>query len=174
MTLINLKMPVVIVGPPAVGKTTIGRALARRLRIPCFDLDEMIEESYTVSIEKLFRENKESYFRLLESQCLEAFVKRSKPTSYVLSTGGGTVISEKNRFLLKRCGKWIYLKASPTTILQRGWGHPLFHGKEEQIKILLNQRANYYNEADSVVDVDQKPTNKVIEEVIEICHSILG
>ena len=164
--------PLVFVGPPRSGKTTIGEAVAKRCRVPFFDLDRMVEETYRVSIEKLFLTNKEPYFRLLETQCLGTFVKRSKPSCYVLATGGGAVISAKNRSLLKECGRSIYLKISLETILQRSRGSKgdapaVFFGKsDEDIKFLLNQRADYYNEADWMIDADQLPVRRVIQEVM--------
>lgn len=159
--------PLILVGPPCAGKTTIGEAVARRARVPFFDLDRMVEETCHVSIEKLFRARQESYFRLLETQCLGAFVSRSKPSCYVLATGGGALISDKNRSLLKRCGKWVYLKISSETVFQRGAARPIFFGKSgEEVRFLLNQRADYYNEADWMIDVDQMPVRKVIQEVM--------
>ncbi|MEK7790737.1 MAG: shikimate kinase [Deltaproteobacteria bacterium] len=157
----------VFIGPPGSGKSTVGEAVAKRRRIPFFDLDRMIEETYQVSIETLFKQNKESYFRLLETQCLETFVKRPKPSAYVLATGGGAVVLEKNRMLLKRLGKWVYLKASVETLFERVNGRPIFQGKsEEGLRFLLSQRADYYNEAQWVIEVDRKSTGKVIQEVM--------
>lgn len=159
--------PLILVGPPSAGKTTIGEAVARRCRVPFFDLDRIVEETCHVSIPKLFREHQESYFRLLETQCLGAFVSRSKPSCYLLATGGGALISDKNRTLLKQCGKWIYLKISLGTIFQRAASHPVFFGKsDEEVRFLLNQRADYYNEADWTIDADQMPVRKVIQEVM--------
>lgn len=157
----------IFVGPPCAGKTTIGEAVARRARVPFFDLDRMVEERCHVSIEKLFRERQESYFRLLETQCLGAFASRSKPSCYVLATGGGALISGRNRSLLKQCGKWIYLKISLETIFQRAASRPIFFGKsDEEVRFLLNQRADYYNEANWMLDVNQMPVRKVVQEVM--------
>lgn len=167
MMAINFKTPLILIGPPGAGKSTLGKAIARQCRIPFFDLDQMIEEAYCVSITKLFEQNQESYFRLLETQCLEAFVKRPKPSVYVLATGGGTIILEKNRMLLKRLSKWVYLKASVETLFERVNDHPIFHGKSQAgIRFLLSQRADYYNEAQWVIEVDRKPRRKIIQEII--------
>lgn len=167
MMAIIFKTPFILIGPPGAGKSTLGKAIARQCRIPFFDLDQMIEEAYCVSIIKLFEQNQESYFRLLETQALQAFVKRPKPSAYVLATGGGAVVLEKNRIILKRLGKSVYLKASVEALLERAKDRPIFQGKSQAgIRFFLSQRADYYNEAQWVIEVDRKPQRKIIQEVM--------
>jgi len=164
---------IILVGPPACGKTTLGKMLAQKLHVPFFDLDELIQEKYQVSIEALFSAKKESYFRVLETQCLQEFSKRRLPSCYILATGGGTVISKTNRQILKHLGQVIYLKASSEMILERlseeEQMRPLFRDvSQDMIKIILNDRESYYKESDGIVEVTKG------QSMLKLCQKLLG
>ncbi len=161
----------ILVGPPGSGKSTFGKWLAEKNHIPFFDLDHMIEEKYHVSISELFEKKNESYFRVLEFQCLNEFQKRVLPSKYILSTGGGTILSFQNRHILKKLGKVIYLKTSTEMILQRAVEEerPLFKDKtEEHIRIILKEREKYYKECDVTLDTEGKSVTQICKELMEV------
>ncbi|MBI3018747.1 MAG: shikimate kinase [Deltaproteobacteria bacterium] len=165
-----MRQALILIGPPGCGKSTFGQWLAEKNHIPFFDLDRMIEEKYHVSIPELFERKNESYFRVLEFQCLNEFQKRVLPSKYILATGGGTILSLQNRQILKKLGKVIYLKTSLDTILQRALEEerPLFKNKtEDSIRIILKEREKYYKESDITLDTEGKSVTQICKELME-------
>lgn len=99
----------ILVGMMGSGKTTMGRTLARHLDKDFVDCDEEIQKRTGVNIPYIFDIEGEQGFRLRESAVLSDLVKRN---DMVLATGGGAVLAEQNRALLKQSGIVVYLKAS--------------------------------------------------------------
>lgn len=169
----TVNLPLVLVGPPASGKSTIGMLLSKRFGIPCYDLDRLIEEQYRVSIHEFFSLGRISYFRLLETQCLESLWRRAKPHHFVLATGGGTVLLKKNRMILKKLGRSVYLKSSceslAARILALETPHPLFRSQsiEQEVRKLLNAREKYYMESDWVLDTEGQSQRQVFKTLLE-------
>ena len=103
------------IGYRAVGKTTLGRMLAQKYQIPFVDLDEELEKK--LGLISLFWEKEgEIAFRLQETQLLERLLPTLQNT--LLACGGGTPLQKKNRELLKKWGKVIWLKRAPEQILK--------------------------------------------------------
>lgn len=100
-----------LIGPMGAGKSTIGRLLAARLRIPFVDLDEQIVEQTGKSIPRIFEEDGECVFRAQEGASLEKLV--SDGASKVLATGGGVIMAAPNRERLKKGGPVVWLDATP-------------------------------------------------------------
>ncbi|REJ74990.1 MAG: shikimate kinase [Acidobacteria bacterium] len=98
------------------GKSTVGRALARRLQWPFVDLDQEIERKYRVTIPRIFSEHGEAGFRQREHEVLAglAFVGRA-----VISTGGGTFTFEPSRRLIARAGVSVFLDPDFDLLWQR-------------------------------------------------------
>lgn len=162
---------IILIGPPATGKSTIGGMLSKKWGIPFFDLDIYIEKKYRRTIVDLFRKG-ESYFRLLETQCLEELSRRSKPSFALFSVGGGAPLHKKNWELFKKMGKVLYLKTSIDEIMMRLPEslsiRPLFFNKSEgEIRFILNERENFYIPSDLVVDTTQKTKEKVCKEIVK-------
>jgi shikimate kinase len=97
------------VGPMGAGKTTIGRRVAELLGMPFFDLDHEIEEHTGATIPLIFDVEGENGFRQREQDVLAEFAARS---GIVLATGGGAVLAEGNRHLLRQRGFVVYLETS--------------------------------------------------------------
>lgn len=165
----GLNKPLILVGLPGVGKSTVGQLLTQKLHIPFFDLDGMIETKYSISISELFRLKKEPYFRLLEMQCLKEFSLKRLPARYVLATGGGTVIGFNNLGLLKKLGLLIYLKTNPESLKTR-WrelDHPVFKEKtSEEISLLLKDRERYYKTSSIVIEAGDESPAMICEEIV--------
>ena len=94
----------------------MGRQLARRLDIPFLDSDHAIEQRLGCSIREYFERQGEERFRDIETEVLGQLVQQAHG---VLSTGGGSVLREQNRDLLRQSGQVFYLYASPQEVFRR-------------------------------------------------------
>ena len=136
------------VGPMGAGKTTIGRRAAELLGLPFFDLDHVIEEHCGADIPLIFEVEGETGFRHRESVLLAEFAARD---GVALATGGGAVLAEENRRVLKQRGFVVYLE---TTIdeqlkrLARDRKRPLLAApdRRERLQSLAAQREPLYRE----------------------------
>jgi shikimate kinase len=105
-----------LVGMMGAGKTTVGRALARRLKLRFVDSDHEIEARCGVRIPVVFEIEGEEGFRAREAQAIAELTARD---GIVLATGGGAVLSEENRRLLAEHGTVVYLRATPEHLYER-------------------------------------------------------
>lgn len=105
-----------LIGLPGSGKSTVGRQLARRLQLPFFDSDKVIEERIGCSIKDFFAREGESAFRDIESAVIDELTQKS---GCVLSTGGGAVLRPENRLNLHSRGHVVYLKSMPEELARR-------------------------------------------------------
>ena len=103
-------------GLPGSGKTTVGRQLARRLRLPFVDSDHVIEQRIGCTIRTFFEHQGEEAFRDIESQVIDEL---SAHFQGVLSTGGGSVLRPINREHLRTRGQVFYLRATPEEVFRR-------------------------------------------------------
>ena len=157
-------MAKVLLGFMGSGKTTI----ARQLDSDFVDMDALLEERLGMSIARFFEEKGEVAFRQLEEEVLADLLKTDK----VISTGGGIVISPRNRALLKQNPDNIYLKADFETLYQRILAdkdnqRPLFlKNSKEELLAIFNERQSWYEEvASRVVDVARLSPEEIIEEL---------
>src|SRR5260221_14675660 len=100
-------MKIFLIGLPGSGKTTLGKLLAGKLKLPFIDLDIEIEKSERQTINQIFENRKENYFREVESTMLKEFCNSSE--SFVMSTGGGAPCFHNNMSLMNNSGKTIFL-----------------------------------------------------------------
>lgn len=138
----------VLVGPMGAGKTSVGKLLAERLNLKFIDSDRELEIRCGADIPWIFDIEGEAGFRARETEILTELCNQS---GILLATGGGAVISETNRNLLKRSGIVIYLSASAEQIYQRvrhDSGRPLLQveNPQEVIAEILASRAPLYQE----------------------------
>ena len=105
-----------LIGMMGAGKTTVGRLLARRLRLRFLDSDHEIERRCGVKVPTIFDIEGESGFRLRESQTLAELTALEE---IVLATGGGAVLAEENRRCLAARGTVVYLSARPEDLFER-------------------------------------------------------
>ena len=157
-------MAKVLLGFMGAGKSTIARKIA-----PNFvDMDALLEERLGMPIARFFEEKGEAAFRQLEEEVLAELLKTDK----VISTGGGIVISPRNRALLKQNPDNIYLKADFETLYQRISAdkdnqRPLFlKNSKEELLAIFNERQDWYEEvASQIVDVSSLNPEEIIEEL---------
>jgi len=105
----------ILVGLMGSGKSSIGRRLSKRLMLPLIDLDDYIMDKAGCSIPQIFEQDGEAVFRQMETDALREVVGRPA----VIATGGGAVLSETNRRILKEHPPVIWLKASPEFLADR-------------------------------------------------------
>lgn len=108
---------VVLIGLPGAGKTTVGRQLARRLRVPFVDSDHVIEQRLGTSIREYFGRVGEEQFRNIEQNVIDELT--SSGERQILSTGGGAVLRPENRVVMRGRGQVIYLRSLPDEIYRR-------------------------------------------------------
>jgi len=105
-----------LIGLPGSGKSTVGRQLARRLKMPFLDSDNVIEQRLGCSIREYFEREGEARFRDLEAEVIDELTQQSPG---VLSTGGGVVLREANRFNLRNRTRVVYLNSTPDELFRR-------------------------------------------------------
>ena len=157
-------MAKVLLGFMGAGKTTI----ARKLDPDFVDMDALLEDRLGMPIARFFEEKGEAAFRQMESEILADLLK----TDQVVSTGGGVVVSPRNRDLLKQNLENIYLKADFETLYQRISAdkenqRPLFlkNSKEDLAAIFKERQAWYEEVASQIVDVSSLNPDEIIEEL---------
>ena len=157
-------MAKVLLGFMGAGKSTIARGLDPNY----LDMDALIEKRLGMSIAEFFAEKGEGAFRQIESEVLAELLK----TEQVVSTGGGVVISQRNRDLLKTNSDNIYLKADFETLYQRisadkNNQRPLFLSKtKEELQKIFQERESWYEEvASKVIDVTRLSPEEIAEEL---------
>jgi shikimate kinase len=157
----------------AVGKSAVGRNLARRLGRRFVDLDRLIEKTAGLKVREIFAQKGEAYFRQLEKETLAKVLGQE---GQVVATGGGVVLDDDNLALLRERSLLIGLNASTETILKRagnGATRPLLKGGDprERIEELLAARAARYARAHAIIDTDELTLSQVVDKIVEIAQS---
>lgn len=157
---------VAIVGYMGCGKTTVGRSLARALRLEFVDLDRAIVNEAGKSIPEIFAEHGEARFRSLEHDALLDALENKAPG--VVACGGGIVVRKDNRVLLRDVTT-VFLREDTDVLYKRtrGPGRPLRAASREEFERRYVERLPFYREvADVEVEVDGRPPSEVAEEVL--------
>jgi shikimate kinase len=154
----------------AVGKSAVGRALARKLKRRFVDIDKVVEKSEGMSISGIFAEKGEAHFRECEKRALREVLARN---NQVIATGGGAVVDEENLRLLQEKALLVCLTAEPDVLLGRagcGSKRPLLNGDDRRSRIeeLLRDRREKYAQAHFSVDTTSLSIEQVTKQIIEL------
>ncbi len=169
--MLDKRKRIFLVGFMGAGKSTVGRILADKLEVSFLDLDSIIERKSGRSIESIFSEKGEEYFRKIESEALTEVGQRG--SGFVISTGGGVILEKKNRDFMRQNGITIYLKADIGKILERISGdttRPLLNVDEPRAKAekLLKERSHLYEESDYIINTDRLTPHEVASKIITL------
>lgn len=159
---------VAMAGFMGTGKSRIGWELSRRLQLTFIDTDRVIERVACMRISEIFELYGEATFRDYETEIVRRVLRLD---GVIISTGGGTVVRNENRALLKSRGPVVVLDATADTIFKRTRRHrrPLLERGDplERIRSLMTLRAPFYADVASIrVQSDDRDSSDVVEEIV--------
>lgn len=159
------------------GKSTIGPILANTLGYDFIDIDKEIEKITQKKIVEIFQNNQEKEFRKLEGEILK---KVCNYNNHIISLGGGTLINPDNLKLILSSGILVYLKSDLENLVKRlryKNDRPLLLNKDgnqlsdeelkQKIASILNQREKFYEQAQIIINTDNRRISTTIEELIK-------
>lgn len=159
---------IVLIGPPGAGKSTVGKALSKRLDLNFIDTDQLVEERSGKSITEIFLDSGEAEFRSLERKVvLESLNKANS----VVSLGGGSVLDAEVQSRLSGMGNVVFLDVSISNAAPRvGFNRerPLLLGNPRQqwLALMEKRRPLYESLAKIVVNTDNKKANEIADSLV--------
>ncbi|MBQ9611786.1 MAG: shikimate dehydrogenase [Lachnospiraceae bacterium] len=162
----------ILVGFMGSGKSRISREIAARTGRQCCDMDRLIEQLAGKKITDIFAEEGESGFRDRETRMLHTLLGEGRE-GRIYAAGGGLIIREENRRLLKQLGTVVRLTAEPETVLKRvgkDTSRPLLQGPDrmQKIRTLMAEREDAYREAsDLTIITDEREPSEIAREILE-------
>lgn len=165
---------VALLGLRGAGKTTIGRQLARRLRVRFVELDRQIEKAADMSLAELFSLYGEDYYRRLERETLAQVLAEKR--SMVLATGGGIVESPDTYALLNKSAVTVWLRAEPedhwNRVVRQGDRRPMADHPQAMadLRALLAAREPLYAGADHTVNTSGRTVRAIVDDLSKAVH----
>jgi shikimate kinase len=166
---------IVLVGMMGAGKTTIGRRLSARLRLPFVDADSEIEAAAGMSIPDIFETHGEPHFRDGEARVIARLLDGGPA---VIATGGGAFMREETRSRIGRKAVSIWLKADADVIMKRvkrRADRPLLQTADPAATVgrLIEEREPVYQHADLTIASRDVPHEKIVDECMDALHTLL-
>lgn len=168
---------IVLIGMMGVGKSSIGRRLGARLGVPFVDADTEIERAAGMSIADIFARHGEAAFRSGEARVIARLLNGGPQ---ILATGGGAVMNEATRALIKERGVSIWLSAELDLLLRRiskrKAERPMLQTDDPAatLRDLLATRQPIYAQADITVQSRDMPHDAIVTEIIEALTAFLS
>lgn len=163
---------IVLIGMPGCGKSTFGKRMAKRLQLPFYDADTVLEEREQRTIKAFFAESEDA-FRAAETRTLAYLAECD---GAVIATGGGAVKRAENMELLKRGGVVIFIDRKPENIIGciAGDARPLLAADKQKLYTLYNERIALYRQyADYTID-NNGEFGRVLHELLNIAAKLEG
>ena len=160
---------IIFIGFMGSGKSSVARTLARFEKITCVDMDSQIEKQAGMKVAQIFEVEGEEGFRCREQEFLSSLLTHQR---CILSCGGGVVLREENRKLLKQLGTVIYLKVDADAAvarISRPETRPLLSGPTPPAEILAG-RLQYYEEA---ADITIDTNSRTVYQIVSIVQRLL-
>ena len=163
-----MKKSLVLTGMMGVGKSTIGRLLAKRLKVKFIDVDKVIERNEKKSIKRIFNENGEVYFRKLEEKITSKILKSNKK---VIALGGGAFMNNEIREKILRSCISFWLKVDLNKLIKRykkNNRRPLLNQKnlETDVKKIYQMRKKIYGLANFKINCDNMNKSQIVEKIL--------
>ena len=164
----NNKINITLCGMMGSGKSVVGKILSKKIDFKFIDTDKLIEQKVGKSINTIFQENGEDYFREVEEKMIIDILKEKK---CVISLGGGAIVNKNIRNVLKKKSYNIYLEVKIHTLAKRLFhskNRPLIHNKDitQTLNDLFTKRKKYYQKANLVIR-NEISVNKVVEKILK-------
>jgi XRE family aerobic/anaerobic benzoate catabolism transcriptional regulator len=165
---------IALLGLRGAGKSTVGKRLAHRLRVPFVELDAKVEEAAGLSLAEVFELHGEAFYRRLEREQLRRQLDAERPI--VLATGGSIVNDDDTFTLLRSRATTVWLQASPSShwerVVAQGDRRPMQNRANamSELRALLRQRTGRYAKADLVVDTDALGVDRVVATIARACN----
>jgi len=164
----QMKKNIALVGFMGAGKTVVGKQLSKRLGLRFVDSDDVIVEREKRSINNVFSQSGEPYFRKVEKEVIKEI---SAKDGLVIACGGGVVLDKINMDNLRKNGVIVYLHATPKVILERtkGYTHrPLLNVKDpkKEIEKTLEVRMHFYNQSDFTIDTSEMEVEDIVADIL--------
>jgi shikimate kinase len=165
-----------LIGMPGSGKSTVGRQLSRRLQLPFFDSDHVIEARLGCAIKDYFAREGEAAFRDVEEQVI---AELSSGDACVLATGGGAVLRQANRRRLHEATQVVYLRSSAEEVFRRvrhNQNRPLLQVEDPmgKLRTLLAERDPLYRETAHFVIETGRPSVPTLVNMIVMQLELAG
>jgi len=163
-----VKKNLVLLGMMGVGKTSVGKIVAKKQGMEFIDTDENIERKCSMNISEIFKKKGEKFFRIMEEKEVLKSIKKKK---CVIALGGGAFINKTIRNAILKNAKIMWVNADLKTLKKKKkWNkkRPLLNKENKQKKIneLYSERKNIYNLADHKIDCDNLKKENIAKKII--------
>ena len=163
-----MKKSLILTGMMGVGKSTIGRLLAKRLKVRFIDVDKVIEKNQKKSIKKIFQDNGEKYFRKLEEKIALKIIKKRET---VIALGGGAFINENIRKKVLQSCVSVWLKVNLDKLIKRYRSNnrrPLLNKTklDADVRKIYQLRKKIYSLANFKISCDNMSKTQIVERIL--------